>query len=508
MLEFLGPVLIGDTNSHQILRGERLPIGWADQSLTPQKALHSHPETQKLVCRQSPNLATEMSLRSKSHPFWSPLRLRDRRMQLAYAAVVLLAAGVRAILHIATNDLAAPNLWEFDDIAINLLDTGVFSWKVPGVPSAYMPPAFPLVIAASYSVFGVGLTAHAVLASILWCLELYICFLIGSLGERIWNSRVGWLAFVLALYWPGLLILSGRLHSIAIYLSLLLVALKLLLSRDLSPLRRAVLAGATMGAFGLFRFEAILLLAPFAYYLAFHSKGVRPLVIADWGRKALLIAALAITFILPLTPWIIRNALVFGQPKLSTVGGYAFLRGHHENASGAGRDPWPSNRGTPVPTAPEIDRLEFTDPLDEVYRDNWYRAYAVDYIKHHPRHELFLVAKKAFYFLVADFTHPYARLIPVWLPSLIALLIGFHHWVKTGLHVPEQQILWMLFGLQCSLAIVLFVLPRYRFLVDFVPLLLFAAWLNTGKTGLLLSARVWRGEDKMHEAFPAQSSRD
>ncbi len=432
---------------------------------------------------------------STALPFWSPLLLREKWMRAAYVMLVVAAVGLRALLRITQNQLEAPVLWEFGEIAINLVETGVFAYRLPGVPTAYLPPAFPILIAGLYKVLGISFAAHVVLALLLWLGELSVCFLIGRIGQLLWSPRVGWIAFVVALVWPNFLIMSGRLHDISIYMALLLLAFNIMLTTRFSPLQRALLTGAVMGVFGLFRFEAFGLLVPFAYYLAFHSEETQVPLNQAWGKRVLLVAALGITFMLPVAPWLVRNFLVFDEPLLSTGSGYNLVRGHHERATGSGRNPWPSNTGTRVSESVETEALTSRDPRDEMLRDDFYREQAIDYLLTHPRDEVRLTVMKLYYFLVADFTHPYARLFPIWGPSLLALVLGFYFWIQTGLRVPEQQIFWMLFGLQTCLIVIVFVLPRYRMLVDFIPVLFMSAWLGTGAPGSLLSAKLFAQSD-------------
>ncbi len=412
-------------------------------------------------------------------PFWSPQWLSDGLVRHAYVALVVLGLGVRAILRATQIDMAAPELWEFDDIAENLLETGVYSFRTPGVPTAYMPPAFPLLITGLYALLGVGAAAHTALAAILWLGDVVHCALVGWLAARLFGARAGLLAWSVALWWPNFVMWSGRLHDISIYTPLFVLAFGLLFVDRWSATRRAVAAGLVMGIFGLFRFEAAGFLIPFVLYLAFATPETRfswAERTHGWGRRVVVVGLLVATFALPLLPWLVRTNAVWGRPMLSSVSGYALLRGHHEGATGSGRDPWPSNRGTPVPSSPEIDALRFEDPQDELTRDAWYRDYAVNYILENPLHELQLLGAKLLYFLVTDFTHPYARMPFVWIPSLIALLAGLAFFVRQGVRVPEQQVLWLVFLLQIGVVVLLFVLPRYRQMVDFVPVVFLAGW--------------------------------
>jgi hypothetical protein len=129
-------------------------------------------------------------------------------------------------------------------------------------------------------------------------------------------------------------------------------------------------------------------------------------------------------------------------------------------------------------------------PEREIVKADWHREQAIAWIKANPEKELQLIGIKIFYFLVADFTHPYARSMVVWPVSLVGLILGFFYWVRTGLREPKQQVLWMFFAIQLALCVAFIVLPRYRIAVEAVPLLFFAAWLANGKLGDWFGRRV------------------
>jgi hypothetical protein len=88
-----------------------------------------------------------------------------------------------------------------------------------------------------------------------------------------------------------------------------------------------------------------------------------------------------------------------------------------------------------------------------------------------------LAARKVFYFLTVDWTHPVSRVYAIWVPSFLALVVGFVDWVRCGRRDPRQSFLWLLFGTQMGIAVIFFVLPRYRMVVDFVPLVFLAGWI-------------------------------
>jgi len=397
---------------------------------------------------------------------------------------------VRIWARLAFAELSDPVLWEFSMIAQNLLDTGVYSASRPGIASAFMPPFYPLLIAGIYKLFGSGYAGHFVLSMFLWAIEFAIPFVMGWLGCRIWNFRVGQMAFLLSMVWPMLLLTSGRLLNVPLYTLLPLLSVAVMLS-DMGLWKRIVLIGLIMGLLWNNRFETPLFMLPFAYYFFFFDKDRVTGKLPSLSVRFFAVSALALVVIACISPWVIRNAGVYGKPLLSTEGGYHFRRGHHESATGSGRDLWPANQGTYVERPPRgaIGDKERT-PERETLKAAWHMEEAIKWIKANPQRELELVGNKLLYFLVTDFTHPYARSWLVWPASLVALIFGFFYWVRTGFWKPEQQVLWMLFSIQLLLCIAFIVLPRYRIAVEGVPLLFFAAWLANGWFGEWLDKRV------------------
>lgn len=407
-----------------------------------------------------------------------------------FVAAVAGALLLRVVLRLVYNDMEDPELWEFERIARNLVETGNFAFRNPDIPSAFMPPAYPLMLAGLYALFGKGVVSHLLISIPLWLCEFAIPFLVGWLGARLWGRTAGFLAFGAALFWPNLLLMSGRLLNLPIYTALLVGSFVTLFSQRLTLRARFGWTGLLMGLFWTMRFEAPLFFLPHLYYLAFHARESDAADPPPWRRRVALLALAGTLFALPITPWIARNAMIFGEPLLSTEGGYHLLRGHHDRATGAGRDPWPANRGTELPPLPEVEALPKDEPRDEIRRSEIMGERAMEWIRENPRRELELVARKLYYFLVTDFTHPYARRPVVWVPSLVALLAGLVFWVRTGLRDPAQQALWGVFAVQLGLVVIFLVLARYRMQVDFVPLLFACAWLARGPVGRLAERRV------------------
>ena len=392
------------------------------------------------------------------------------------ASLGLVGLALRGALKFFSVNLVDPKLWEFGAIARNLLETGSYSFVQAGVPDAFMPPGYPLMIYGLYRLFGVTVAAHTVLTIILLIFEAALPVAVAWLANRIWGRRVALAAFLIALVWPTFLMLSGRLHSISIYYILIVAFCGVLVSRNMPLLRKAVLAGVLAGLFTCFRSEGYVLALPAAFALMCTAREAG----SSW-RKAVLPTLVFCGLLGVITaPWLIRNMTVFGRPVLSTAAGMNLLRGHHAEATGTARN-------MPGLEEDTVSVLGFRHWLEQSYShpsalleaDGRFRERAIRFVLENPLAELRLMATKTFYFLVADFTHPVGRLAPVWVPSLLALVAGFVYWLRTGRRDWRQGVLWMIFAIQLGLSVAVFALLRYRMAVDFIPVLFATAWVVT-----------------------------
>ncbi|HQE61109.1 MAG TPA: hypothetical protein PLV10_02425 [Candidatus Latescibacteria bacterium] len=448
-------------------------------------------------------------LLARSLPF-----VPERRwFRVAACAAFALAAVARIGLRIHFTDFHSPELWEFGEIARNLVQTGTFTYRSNGVPSAFMPPGYPLYIAFLYQVFGVGEIAHVILAGTLLVFELCLPFLVGYLAAEIRDRTTGFVAFLLALFWPQLLVMSGRLTNIPIYTSLLLLACVLVLANSIPLRRRAFLSGLALGMFGLFRFEACAFLVPFGFVLFRHKNGSGSRRAGvGWRRRLGILSVFLGAFLIPLLPWIGRNYAVFGEVVLSTSGGYNLRRGHHARATGTAREHYAAENtltestagGTPVPGADAMARVVERTPGDVLEVDRFFRDEALRFIAANPAKEASLAVRKLFFFLVADFTHPMSRVFPIWGTSFVALMVGLVHWFRSGIRDPRQQFLWLVFATQACLAVAFFVVPRYRMGVEFVPLVFFAAALDPLVQHWSADSTPQQKEAPVHRASPSE----
>jgi len=180
----------------------------------------------------------------------------------------------------------------------------------PGRETAFRPPAYPYLLAGVYRLTGVEradaavrLVPARVTGAVIGTL---IVALLGILVAQLWGRRVSLVAMALAAVYIPLILIGGSTISEPLFAMLLVAALVVAIHhrRSRHRYRYAVIAGVLAGLTILTRANALVLLLP----LAIAVWDARPR--RSWpalGPPAVLVVVALIT----VSPWTIRNAVVF-----------------------------------------------------------------------------------------------------------------------------------------------------------------------------------------------------
>lgn len=231
----------------------------------------------------------------------------------------ILALVVRLLMVAAWPGLVpvSPDLVDrYDPIAESLLRGEGFA--LGGRPTAISPPAFPLLLAATRSVFGDSRTAFR---AVLSALDAVTCVIWFFLVRRLFDDRLAGLVGVGLALCPYLIFavyvatsdtLFLLLHSVAVLLAVLL--------SERPSGRLAFATGIAFAAATLCRAVPLLLPAMLIPAVIVSARLTR--------RAGVRVAAgLVSGFVLALLPWTVRNAAIFHRfVPVQTLGGYhAFL---------------------------------------------------------------------------------------------------------------------------------------------------------------------------------------
>ena len=314
-------------------------------------------------------------------------------MSRAVWLILAAALALRLLFVAATPDyVLVHDAYDYDRHARSISQgNGYPDSRIRGRSSAFRPPAYPYLLGAAYKLTGVEraddaarLRTARVLGAVIGTL---IVGLVGLLAAQLWGRRESLVAMALTAVYVPLVMVGGAVMSEPLFAALMLGALAAVLAHRRSGhrYRLALLAGVLAGLAILTRANALVLLAP----LAVAVWDVRPRL--SWralGPPAALVAVALAT----VSPWTIRNAVVFDTfIPVSTQLGSAMAGTYNDAARNDEENPasWRSIR-----YVPEYRHIWRTLPqTPEPVLERRFRQEALDYIAEHPAY----VAEVAFW---------------------------------------------------------------------------------------------------------------
>jgi 4-amino-4-deoxy-L-arabinose transferase-like glycosyltransferase len=274
------------------------------------------------------------------------LSCRDRTNTLPFLiGILVLAIGTRAIVLLTTSIafFKDDHFWgfgyEMGQIAASLATGEGFSWpdwsSYPKGPTAWMPPIYPLLIAAAFKTFGVYSDQAAIfLLVVQTTFSVLTCFLLYLVGKRIFNAQTGLCAALLfAVYPPSIHFAVRQIWSTSLFAFCLLFVICIILHLSDYP---RVKSGAYLGillAFTALVDPIIIGVYPFAFGWLYLKAEVNRRIATKMITTAIVV------FFVGLSPWLVRNYVVFGRFVFikSNFGNELYL-GNREGATGSYKD--------------------------------------------------------------------------------------------------------------------------------------------------------------------------
>jgi 4-amino-4-deoxy-L-arabinose transferase-like glycosyltransferase len=188
-------------------------------------------------------------------------------------------------------------------------------WNGRAVPhglraTAFWPPGYPTFLAGVQVLFGTTVFVSRVAGAATGAATIALT---GLLGRSIAGARVGIVAAALVAVSPLLIAADGSLMSETLYVPLVVLALLLAHhARNRPTILSWCALGAAIGLAALVREDALLL-------VVFVMIPTAVLVRRPIREVASRFAVGAVVLVAVLAPWVVRNAVVVGQPTLSTV---------------------------------------------------------------------------------------------------------------------------------------------------------------------------------------------
>ena len=293
-------------------------------------------------------------------------------------AILLLAALLRLGAIAEFHSPLISDDKDYDAIARAVVHGEGYSFE--GKPTAYRLPAYPLVLAGTYFLFG---EHHYPVKILQMILDTYSCFLLYAIGKKLFSAQVGLLAAAILALFPIQILYVTHLMTETIFTTIFLLIIWRVVANESEALnvRNDLLLGALIGIGVLFRSPIGLL--PFVILIYRWKAGFSTRQILRSG------ALMFLAMFLVLLPWLVRNYIEFQKVTVTSNGGVNFWIGNHPDASGSYSFPYSNN-----PLA-VID--------DDFQRSDVGTKLAFEFIREHPVDELVIVGKKFAHFFAADY---------------------------------------------------------------------------------------------------------
>ncbi|WP_337286886.1 glycosyltransferase family 39 protein [Candidatus Methylomirabilis sp.] len=249
-----------------------------------------------------------------------------------------------------------------------------------GEPTAWMPPLYPYLLSGVFSIFGVYSPASAIVILVIQCaIGAATVFILYALACRWAGRRAAVIAaFGFAIYPPAVYFSGGIVSSSP--LSVLLTAMTLLLAQVYRETARigTVLSAGLVASLTALLDPVSLVLLPCILYAILRA----PTSLATRLRVSLIAVIVAVVV---LTPWTVRNYIVFGTwvPIKSNLGQELAGSLNDHVARRKCGESGPSVFETMSPSEKEL-----TAGMDEVVLNQWLLKRALHWARAHPRRVL------------------------------------------------------------------------------------------------------------------------
>jgi hypothetical protein len=396
----------------------------------------------------------------------------ERRLEPNFVLLAVCVIGIALLARIAVallsadTDPSTADLFEYGKIAALSLKHGAIVWEVERpdgtpfiVPTAYMPPMLIFLDMFWFWVLGVS---KAALTAVIACnviLGTAICFYTLRIAQTLFHSRlIALVAGLIVALHPVFVYSVATYHAVNLYVLLLLVLFDLSSTRFQPSVKTSVVIGVVFGLAVLARTE-YLLLGPAILAAAFISH-----------RRVLLFATSLIVAAAVVSPWTVRNYLVFNKviPVVDTAG-YNLYKGFNPEANGSGH--WAARSFVEKKlVGTKIDAVPLTRTY-EIDTDAVYGAEAENFIRNNRVAAFFVLPiKKTLLFWFFDIYDPitYQVLyqISFW-PLFTLSLVGFVYLLRGGwIANPDFRTIVVFFVVQTGVIAAYSVHARYRMNVE------------------------------------------
>lgn len=285
---------------------------------------------------------------------------------------------IRIIVQYYMGCFISPETWEYEKAVNNFFAGRGLVFDIYGTTyNSLLTPLYPILCILTYALSGHSFFVMAVIASIISSL---ICVVIFFLGRDLFGAKVGFLAGVLTILHPGLVVYTSKFHPLVLDSLLFCVVIRMLIKTRKKPdylnqLKLGLIFGLTM----LSR-STILLFLPVSWL---------------WLKRksSSFFIIFIFTSIIVLTPWLVRNYIIHKKILIVSSSANVFWRGNNPLATGTSLGP----SGKPM-LEEAGDIMSLIYGKTEIEQNRIFIDASLRFIKNNPSKFIKLTLKKLYYF--------------------------------------------------------------------------------------------------------------
>ena len=289
-------------------------------------------------------------------------------------AIFLLTLAIRLIVVLQDDGVPEGDAYVYDSLAVSLSQGNGYV-NSDGTAHSFYPPFYPFFLSIIYRLFGHSYIAVRIIQSVIGAL---ICVLIYLIAKELRNSILGILSACFAIIYPPFIKSAELLLTETLFTLLLcLIVYYLVRIQRESRYKDCAVLGLLIGL-GLLTKTALIVLPIFVIPVFINKK--------DALKKYIVVV---LFFLLPVTPWIIRNYSVYHRfVPVATQGGITFYSSYQPPDGIFGT----LASGTNDPVIVEAGQIS-----DIVLRNNFLVKKTLDFIVKNPGKVILLELKKILY---------------------------------------------------------------------------------------------------------------
>jgi len=307
----------------------------------------------------------------------------------------ILAVGIKLIVAYYLGNKFTPTLWEYENIAMNIINGKgfLYTWGIEPLKRfniqfrSIQEPFFPICCAVIYY-----FTDHSIFTALILQIlaASLIPIVIYFITDKIYGKKTAIVSSIFSIFVPGIIFYSStKLHQMPLYSLFFCLSILLTLSFFEKPSsKNQILLGIILGISLLLRSATVFIMAAIFLWLWLNLKMAA-------GKKLLVVFKILIVVALIIAPWVARNYFVHKRPILfqSSDGYFAYIA---TNPNATGTLYLPDGRfqleGIPKELLDKYDTLTEMQFRDLMISESW------RFVKKDPLRILKLCALRFYYF--------------------------------------------------------------------------------------------------------------